>query len=61
MSCEHLVCASCAGRVVEGRCTVCRASRDHVHSSALITVTPQMVAVIVAVLAVIVALGYHLH
>jgi hypothetical protein len=55
MSCEHLVCASCAGPVVEGRCAVCRASRDHVHSSALITLTPQMIAFIVA------ALGYHLR
>jgi|SwirhisoilCB1_FD_contig_31_18417939_length_260_multi_13_in_0_out_0_1 hypothetical protein len=61
MSCEHLVCASCAGPVVEGRCAVCRASRDHVHSSALITLTPQMIAFIVAVLAVIAALGYHLR
>ena len=31
MSCEHLICASCAGPVVEGRCPACRASRDHVH------------------------------
>jgi hypothetical protein len=31
MSCEHLVCAQCSGPVTEGRCSVCRASRDHVH------------------------------
>ena len=31
MSCENLVCASCAGRVVEGRCRVCRAARLNVH------------------------------
>ena len=31
MSCEHLICAQCAGPVVEGRCPACRASRDHVH------------------------------
>jgi len=61
MSCEHLVCASCAGPVVEGRCTVCRAAREHVHSSALITITPQMIALVVAVLAMIAVLGYHLH
>ena len=61
MSCEHLVCASCAGPVVEGRCSVCRASRDHVHSSALITVTPQMVAMLVVLLTVIAALSYHLR
>jgi hypothetical protein len=31
MSCEHLICAHCAGPVVEGRCPACRASRDQVH------------------------------
>jgi uncharacterized paraquat-inducible protein A len=33
MSCEHLICAQCAGPVAEGRCPVCRSSRDHVHQS----------------------------
>jgi hypothetical protein len=33
MSCEHLVCAQCAGPVAEGRCPACRASREHVHHS----------------------------
>ncbi|MFE9428059.1 hypothetical protein ACFYNO_34460 [Kitasatospora sp. NPDC006697] len=27
MTCDHLVCANCAGRVSEGRCPVCRAHR----------------------------------
>ena len=31
MSCEHLICARCAGPVVEGRCPVCRAGREKVH------------------------------
>jgi hypothetical protein len=31
MSCEHLICAHCAGPVVEGRCPVCRAARAEVH------------------------------
>jgi hypothetical protein len=31
MSCGHLICAQCAGPVVEGRCPACRAARDHVH------------------------------
>ena len=31
MSCEHLICAQCAGPVAEGRCPVCRSARDHVH------------------------------
>ena len=33
MSCEHLICASCAGPVAEGRCPACRATRQHVHHS----------------------------
>jgi hypothetical protein len=31
MSCEHLICAQCAGPVSEGRCPVCRLARQHVH------------------------------
>ncbi|GAA1241583.1 hypothetical protein GCM10009665_35430 [Kitasatospora nipponensis] len=27
MTCDHLVCANCAGRVSDGRCSVCRAER----------------------------------
>jgi hypothetical protein len=33
MSCEHLICAQCAGPVSEGRCPSCRLSREHVHRS----------------------------
>ncbi len=31
MSCEHLICAQCAGPVIEGRCPACRAAREKVH------------------------------
>jgi hypothetical protein len=31
MSCEHLICAQCAGPVVEGRCAACQASRAQLH------------------------------
>ena len=31
MSCEHLICAQCAGPVVEARCPVCREARARVH------------------------------
>jgi hypothetical protein len=33
MSCEHLICAQCAGPVAEGHCPVCQAARAHVHHS----------------------------
>ncbi|MGZ6791735.1 MAG: hypothetical protein ACXVFV_02195 [Mycobacteriales bacterium] len=32
MGWEDLVCAACAGRVVEGRCPTCRAARDGFES-----------------------------
>ena len=28
MCCEHLICANCSGPVSEGRCNVCRGSRQ---------------------------------
>ncbi|HEY9522193.1 MAG TPA: hypothetical protein VIR33_03060 [Thermopolyspora sp.] len=31
MSCEHLICAQCAGPVIEGRCPSCRAAREKIH------------------------------
>ena len=31
MSCEHLICAQCAGPVAEGRCPVCRAAKSDLH------------------------------
>jgi hypothetical protein len=42
MSCEHLICAQCAGPVVEGRCPACRAARQEVHHHHF-NATPQMV------------------
>jgi hypothetical protein len=49
MSCEHLICAQCAGPVVEGRCPACRAARDHVHNHS--GANPQLI--IAAVLALV--------
>jgi ferredoxin len=54
MSCEHLVCANCAGPVVEGRCAVCRTARAEVHSHGNFGLTPQAVLAIVLVAVVIV-------
>jgi len=31
MSCEHLICAQCAGPVAEARCPACREARAEVH------------------------------
>jgi hypothetical protein len=42
MSCEHLICAQCAGPVVEGRCPVCRAARAQMHHHGSGGLTPQL-------------------
>jgi hypothetical protein len=42
MSCEHLICAHCAGPVVEGRCPVCRAARTQVHHHGPGGLSPQL-------------------
>ena len=59
MSCEHLICAQCAGPVVEGRCPACRASRQHVHhphSGA----SPQLIAAAIFVVSLLLLLAVHL-
>jgi hypothetical protein len=55
MSCEHLVCASCAGPVVEGRCEVCRAARASVHHHGL-PIGTQMIIVLIGLLMLLAAL-----
>jgi hypothetical protein len=57
MSCEHLICAQCAGPVAEGRCPVCQAARArlHHHSGPGLTV-PLVAAVLLALLLMILAL-----
>jgi hypothetical protein len=60
MSCEHLICAQCAGPVAEGRCTVCRAARAdlHAHGPGL---PVSAVLIIGVVLLLLVALALNLH
>ena len=58
MSCEHLVCAQCAGPVVEGRCPACRASRQHVHHQP--GASPQLIIGAVLVLSLLLLLALHL-
>jgi len=58
MSCEHLICAQCAGPVVEGRCPACRASRQHVHHHHF-NATPQMVIAAILLLTLLMLLALH--
>ncbi len=61
MTCEHLVCAVCAGPVVEGRCATCRISRAHVHGAIPFWLSRQALAVLVAVLTVLWLLAANLN
>lgn len=59
MSCEHLICASCAGPVVEGRCAACRAAKVQVHHTQPRYGIPLLLMVLIATLLLIVALRLH--
>ena len=59
MSCEHLICAQCAGPVVEGRCPACRAARDHVHRHHS-GVSTQLIIAAILVLSILLLLAMHL-
>ena len=60
MSCEHLICAQCAGPVAEGRCTVCRAARADLHAHGL-GWSASTAAVVAVVLVLLIALALHLQ
>jgi predicted RNA-binding protein with PUA domain len=56
MSCEHLICAQCAGPVVEGRCAACRQARAEVHHTQPGLRVPLLIMVLVATLLLMLAL-----
>ncbi|HLM88661.1 MAG TPA: hypothetical protein VK284_06475 [Streptosporangiaceae bacterium] len=58
MSCEHLICAQCAGPVVEGRCPACRAARQHVHHQHF-NVSPQLILAALLALSLLLLLAVH--
>jgi hypothetical protein len=59
MSCEHLICARCAGPVVEGRCEACRAAKEQVHHSQSRFTLPLLLMALIATLLVMLALHVH--
>ncbi len=61
MTCEHLICAVCAGPVVEGRCGTCRLSRAHVHGPTPFSLSPQLLAGLVALLTLLFLLVAHVR
>jgi hypothetical protein len=50
MSCEHLICARCAGPVVEARCPACQQARAQMHHHSSGLSLPLIVAVVLALL-----------
>jgi hypothetical protein len=56
MSCEHLICAHCAGPVVEGRCAACRQARAHVHHGQPGLGMPLLIMALIATLLLMLAL-----
>jgi len=56
MSCEHLICARCAGPVVEGRCPACREARSQVHHHSQQGVSTTLLLALFLVMLVVLAL-----
>lgn len=63
MTCDHLVCANCNGRVSEGRCPVCRANRARLQEQQgpFASLTPAtLLVLLVALLALALIAGQAL-
>jgi hypothetical protein len=56
MSCEHLICAHCAGPVAEARCPACQEARSHVHHSVRGISLPYALLIMLLALAALLAL-----
>jgi hypothetical protein len=56
MCCEHLVCANCSGPVSEGRCAVCRHSREQFGHGSRGHLSPTLLALSIAVVAIVLLL-----
>ncbi|HEY2507186.1 MAG TPA: hypothetical protein VGI58_11755 [Streptosporangiaceae bacterium] len=59
MSCEHLICAQCAGPVAEGRCPTCRAARAQIHHHSH-GMNVQVIAAALLVVALLTLAAMHL-
>ncbi|MFI8005372.1 hypothetical protein [Streptomyces sp. NPDC086010] len=60
MTYDRLVCANCASPVAEGRCPVCRASRERMQEQGLFAgLNPAMLIVLMVILVAALALLAH--
>jgi hypothetical protein len=58
VSFDELVCASCGGRVAEGRCATCRTSRAIQREANLAALRTTLLQILVALAVLIGALAY---
>ncbi|MFC7218535.1 hypothetical protein ACFQLX_10205 [Streptomyces polyrhachis] len=58
MTSDWLVCANCAGPVSEGRCRVCRASRERLRRESGFTLSPALLLWLLGLLAALTAVLY---
>jgi hypothetical protein len=58
MSCEHLICAQCAGPVIEARCPACQAARADVHRNIRGFSLPYALLVLLLALAILIAIQH---
>ena len=61
MSCEHLICAQCAGPVSEGRCPVCRAAKADLHHRGHGGGVPYAVLLLLLAVMVVLAIQHLAH
>lgn len=61
MTYDRLVCANCAAPVSEGRCPVCRASRERLQQQAGGIFAQLSPAMLVALMIALIAVGVLLH
>ncbi|WP_411137120.1 hypothetical protein [Streptomyces sp. C10] len=61
MTYDRLVCANCAAPVNEGRCPVCRASRERLQQQADGIFAQLSPAMLVALMILLIAVGLLLH
>lgn len=61
MTYDRLVCANCAAPVSEGRCPVCRASRERLQQQAGGLFAQLSPVMLVALMILLIAVGLLLH
>jgi hypothetical protein len=59
MSCEHLVCANCAGAVVDAGCPICAEGRARLHAGPTFHLSAPALLLIAAFALMLTVLAVH--